>query len=331
MYKVYERKVMTRLIKKYSLSFLVAITAAFMCYIPAYAAKSIDRVSISISGNIKYDTRIGEENLTITGGAGHYSFEEYDVKNSGFKWGINDVPQIEITFTAEDNYYFNIKKASQITIDGGSYVTARRENSSQNLIVTVKLPALNTQVGEITTATIDDKGNLTWSLAEGAGCYEVKLMRGNSVLDGSRSVYGNNINLAEYFTKEGTYRFKVRPVNNVDINVRGMWADSNDIYISESLAKYYRDNTKNLSNDGAWMKDQKGWYYLLNNGTRVINEWKKINGEWYCFLGDGYMATGWVYSGNDWYYLDKVNGNMLKNTVTPDGYELTINGTWVQK
>ena len=38
------------------------------------------------------------------------------------------------------------------------------------------------------------------------------------------------------------------------------------------------------------------------------------------------MQKGWQELGGKWYYLDPVNGNMWKNTTTPDGYTLGIDG-----
>lgn len=57
--------------------------------------------------------------------------------------------------------------------------------------------------------------------------------------------------------------------------------------------------------------------------------WKFINNSWYFYDKNGLIQTGWI-SGdsNIWYYLSD-SGEMLVNTVTPDGYTVDKNGTWV--
>ena len=60
------------------------------------------------------------------------------------------------------------------------------------------------------------------------------------------------------------------------------------------------------------------------------NGWRYINNEWYYFGADGYMTVGWQFINNNWYYFDMTHGNMLKNTITPDGYHLDINGAMIK-
>lgn len=40
------------------------------------------------------------------------------------------------------------------------------------------------------------------------------------------------------------------------------------------------------------------------------------------------LAAGWLQSGNDWYYYDE-NGQLLVNTITPDGYRVGPDGKWI--
>ena len=56
-------------------------------------------------------------------------------------------------------------------------------------------------------------------------------------------------------------------------------------------------------------------------------------GLWYFFDENGVMAASrWIRSASDpsaWYYVGP-NGDMLVNTVTPDGYTVDANGVWRQ-
>ena len=95
-----------------------------------------------------------------------------------------------------------------------------------------------------------------------------------------------------------------------------------------------------------WRKDNRGWWYQLNDGSYPQSSWKQINGKWYYFESDGYMKTGWLqdasgwyYLGSDggmctgwvqvdnsWYYFDR-NGRMAQNTWV-NGYWLDDDGEW---
>ena len=103
---------------------------------------------------------------------------------------------------------------------------------------------------------------------------------------------------------------------------------------------------------GSWKQDSNGWYYIKANGSRAANEWQTINGKEYWFDSNQYMATGWrQFVGGIWYYFQAdgslaknawvqnssgqwfyvgSNGEMLRNTTTPDGYYVNADGVMVQ-
>ena len=51
----------------------------------------------------------------------------------------------------------------------------------------------------------------------------------------------------------------------------------------------------------------------------------------YLFDQNGYLQTGWKAIGDKWFYFDTTDnlGALLVNTVTPDGYIVGPDGTWV--
>ena len=114
---------------------------------------------------------------------------------------------------------------------------------------------------------------------------------------------------------------------------------------------------------GTWIQDNTGWRLKGTDGTFPKNRWalvkEKRGEEWYFFDENGYILTGWLQYRNQqyylnpvsdgtkgrmvtgwqqidnvWYYFDKTEGenkgSMLKNTVTPDGYKVGLNGAWVR-
>ena len=112
---------------------------------------------------------------------------------------------------------------------------------------------------------------------------------------------------------------------------------------------------------GQWIQDEKGWWYKRPDGSYPKNSWgyEAYNGKsyWYYFLDSGYMATGWVevngseyylfpnsdgwkgrmLTGWQWidgncYYLDSQGQNegaLYRNTTTPDGFTVDLEGRWV--
>ena len=46
-------------------------------------------------------------------------------------------------------------------------------------------------------------------------------------------------------------------------------------------------------------------------------------------MNEGAMAIGWIKIVNDWYYFG-IDGAMLINTMTPDGYLVGPDGKWLQ-
>lgn len=58
----------------------------------------------------------------------------------------------------------------------------------------------------------------------------------------------------------------------------------------------------------AWQQDNTGWWYQNEDGSYPKSQWfQDTDGKWYYFGSNGYM---------------------LKNTSSPDGYQLGEDGTW---
>lgn len=96
--------------------------------------------------------------------------------------------------------------------------------------------------------------------------------------------------------------------------------------------------------EGAWKKEEKGWWFSSSDGSYPKASWEKIlyqgKPQWFFFNEDGYMATewildkgkwyylnpqtgamheGWLFWQNDWYYLTRGSGEMKTETSVLDG------------
>lgn len=135
--------------------------------------------------------------------------------------------------------------------------------------------------------------------------------------------------------------------------------------ISIAIIGVYTPATASASG-GSWQRDSVGWWYKNSNGSYPKNDWQRIDGKWYYFDGRGYIIHSkweyinghwyyfntsghmaentWKMIGDKWYYFDTKgrmlhdqwvgdyyvgkNGDMLKNTVTPDNYVVGSDGKW---
>lgn len=68
---------------------------------------------------------------------------------------------------------------------------------------------------------------------------------------------------------------------------------------------------------------------LFLSTATYAGTWSEAGGAWRYQKDDGSYATGWVRDTNGkWYYFD-AGGRMLADTVTPDGYRVGTDGTWI--
>ena len=96
---------------------------------------------------------------------------------------------------------------------------------------------------------------------------------------------------------------------------------SKTIKVSSASKKIKKDS-------GKWILDSKGWWYKRADGTYPKAEWMQDKGKWYYFDNEGYMKKGWILWNAKWYYLGE-NGDMLLDTITPDGYRLDKDGVYI--
>ena len=106
-----------------------------------------------------------------------------------------------------------------------------------------------------------------------------------------------------------------------------------------------------VSSQRGWIKTEKGWNFVKDNGAKACSEWvsdaegtywidedtsmakgwRQIDGKWYYLRSNGAMAKNYWEEGQDgtWYYLG-ADGAMLTNTTTPDGYRVGADGAWLR-
>ena len=76
---------------------------------------------------------------------------------------------------------------------------------------------------------------------------------------------------------------------------------------------------------GSWQQDESGWRYVLEDGTYPAGIWIEIDGQTYNTDENGYRAEGWYQEGDNSYYFNE-DGELQRDTTTPDGHTVDENG-----
>lgn len=69
-------------------------------------------------------------------------------------------------------------------------------------------------------------------------------------------------------------------------------------------------STTGQSENGQWLKDEKGWWIKNPDGSYPSSSWKQVGGVWYYFDQEGYMTSEWNLVDGKWYYMNRENGGM---------------------
>lgn len=90
---------------------------------------------------------------------------------------------------------------------------------------------------------------------------------------------------------------------------------------------WYRINPEGYMLE-SWAFIDHNWYYLMPISGEMKTGWIFDKVDWYYLDENGVMKTGWIFVNGSWYYLG-VDGRLLLNTTTPDGYQVDGNGKWI--
>ena len=68
-----------------------------------------------------------------------------------------------------------------------------------------------------------------------------------------------------------------------------------------------------------WVRDNKGLYYRLEDGSKAYSTWIKTDKVYRYVTNDGYCARGWLWMPNGkWFYFDKDSYQMVTGKLTDD-------------
>lgn len=172
------------------------------------------------------DISIGTDDQETSGEVYIYeTTEKYDIADAEWVTSenkdltIGEEPKMKVWLTPgsdkDTDYYFKgTYGSSNVTVSGGSFISAKRDGS--DLVVTLRIKPIKGTYGAPEEAYWQDSGlgKAKWRKSEAAdsGTFEVVLYRGSSEVKRLKEYKGTSYNFYPYMTREGTYSFKVRTV-----------------------------------------------------------------------------------------------------------------------
>lgn len=228
--------------------------------------------------------------------------------------GYEPKMKVELHATDSDEYAFKGGyQSSNVTVKGGTYVSASR-SGSDTLYVTFKFKPIKGTYSSPDDAYWKDSGygGARWNKVDNASdAYDVYLYRGSTVVKKVEGLKATFYNFYPYMTKAGTYSFKVRTVPYTEsekkYGKKSDWTESDEVYLPEekvSDGSGQESGTPGTTGQVGWIKDGNNWYFKYPDGTYQKNNWAKINEKWYLFDSNGAMLTGWQQRNNLWYYMN---------------------------
>jgi glucan-binding YG repeat protein len=127
-------------------------------------------------------------------------------------------------------------------------------------------------------------------------------------------------------SKDGYYYYFVVATNTIDQKKNLATSKITEVHIDPELEPAPEEGELKKG----WGKDKNGWYFVDNDGNKVINKAQKIEKVTYLFDKKGYLKTGWQQIKEKWYYYSK-EAKLVTGFYEEDGkrYFLGKNGAMV--
>ena len=301
-----------------------------------FASTYINTVSITLDINLVDGDSLPNLETGYTSESGPEvkisSNSRYEIEHAEWSKDVDEVEMgkaynLKVTLDAQGDYEFRSSySSSKITVKGGTFVSARRGDTSDDLIVTLKtkkaegtFEAPSDPVWKTQKSSNEKFGYATWDKIKDAA-YDVVLYRNEKVVHRVESLTKTTYNFYPYMTKEGDYTFRVRAIPSTtdmaSYATKSEWVYSDDLYVdadevSDGTGQGQEINesgstTPNVTNPEqvGWIASGGKWFFRYPDGSYLRDSWGKIGGIWYLFDSNGEMLTGWHNRNGHYYYLN---------------------------
>lgn len=294
----------------------------------------ITDINLNISSSISAGSSGG--NVSISTGDGDYRVGSPEVLNDDDDWKGGMTPRVSVELYANSGYYFSGSSKNMFSFSGddASFVTARREDNGETLVLTIKLDKLDN--GDLSVSGAywsEGSGTANWDENSSAKYYQVKLYRDDSVVGSTRTTTDNSYEFAGSITRKGDYYFEVRAVGSS--SEKGDWESSDTMYVTsqeaEDLSDGYDDSPGSSGGSygpggpgtsgsggpgwnggsygpGGMGSGNSGGPGVSGSGglsTASGNHWcLDQRGWWFQYSGGGYAHDGFQLIDGKWYFFD---------------------------
>ena len=296
---------------------LIAAAALLVAAMPVYASTQRETVT-SVKLTVRCDPKpeVGKEagTVTVTQQDGRISITEsaayYDMDDA--VWLRGETPSIRVELSLNDTARYRFTSATKVTVSGfQSEVSSKKVlGGGDSLQVNIRLPKVTGPLGDIEEYYWEEN-TAHWSDAGDADRYEVRLYRGNSLVQ-TISTNRNEFDFYPYMTRAGEYSFRVRGLSSSD-EQKSPWTERSEenaitagnIYTGPSPSAPVSPQSPRQPE--GWQQDNRGWSYRQTDGSLVRGRWLYTDNNWFHLADDSYMDTGWIYVDNNWFYLNPVS------------------------
>lgn len=227
-----------------------------------------------------------------------------------------------VELCAADEYFFGTMRQKDIRLRGIESICTKaiRKDNGSTLLLTLQVPGVDKIVGKVEHAILSPDGLAEWESALGAYEYQVALYKDNKKIGRYHRTGGTSYNFSALIQEPGIYYYKIIPFS---------YSGKKGAASESSRMKIETEKTKEEQSYG-WNKNEKGWWYCLEDGTYLQDNWLEDGGKWYFFDEDGYMLSNeWKQWKKKWYFLGE-DGIMLIDTKTLDGFYVDVNGILIK-
>lgn len=286
---------------------IILFSILLLMFIPmgAYGADTVSNLKITLK-NVKEPGVVMEPQISIS--PSNCEIVGITWSKETEDWRPGKYVFVELVIAAPEGRTFASTYSSRkCQISGGDYRSAKADPEDPSLLkVSVRyIPVV--ELGGTESAGWNEKNAMiaTWKKVPFATQYDVRIYDGDRLIK-TVECTGSSLNLGEYITGEGDYRYEVRAKGKTESEKKylftGEYVSSDDSMVisSEELGDI----------GGSWSNHQEGRKYRAADGTNPVSCWKMIMGVWYYFDENGYVVTGWHQDPDGAWYYSNEKGEM---------------------
>lgn len=313
--------------------------------------EKIKKIKLFIDSSID---EAGSEALSVRTTSQQYHVSSYEFINQNGDWEAGEEPKLRIYVDAEDECYFqkNMSKSS-VSVSGAACTALQITGDLETAQVTVKLKPVEGILGTVESAWWDSgsPGKAKWSAVDHAKAYEVKLYRGNTMVDHKDKVKGTNCDFYPKMDRQGSYTFKVRAIPSDSEEKKylseGDWKESEEQEIDKQQAALAPQgsgtpssgsgsgngsgHSGSLGNRTGGPSSTSGGYTAGGSTPGTLTPpdygWIVVQNQWkYRNLDGSFPTNGWQFIDGKWYLFD-MSGFMLSGWQHYGGKDYYLNSS----